>query len=66
VYGSSQYQGLGIAESQGIADIERILKYSQIYDDITGQLIQASTERLKLEISCNGQILPLPYANLLG
>jgi hypothetical protein len=62
VYGSSQYQGLGIAESQGIAYVERVLTYSQIYGDITGQLIQAFMEQFKLEISCKRPILPLPYA----
>jgi hypothetical protein len=38
-----------------------MLKYSHIDDDITGQLIRASVEQLKLEIGCNGPTLSLPY-----
>jgi hypothetical protein len=41
-YGPIEYQGPGIPNlytSQGISHIERILKYSHLDDDITGQLI---------------------------
>jgi hypothetical protein len=64
VYGPIEYQGLGIPDlytSQGISHIERILKYSNLDDDITGQLIRAPVEQLKLEIVCNGPSLSLPY-----
>jgi hypothetical protein len=64
VYGPIEYQGLGIPDlytSQGISHIERILKYSHLDDDITGQLTGASVEQLKLEIGCNGPTLSLPY-----
>jgi hypothetical protein len=60
VYGPIKYQGLGIP---GISHIERILKYSHLDDDITGQLIRASVEQLKLEIGCNGPTLSLPYVD---
>jgi hypothetical protein len=66
VYGPIEYQGLGIPNlyiSQGISHIERILKYSHLDDDITGQLIRASVEQLKLEIGCNGPTLSLPYVH---
>jgi hypothetical protein len=59
-----EYQGLGIPDlytSQGISHIERILKYSHLDDEITGQLIRASVEQLKLELGCNGPTLSLPY-----
>jgi hypothetical protein len=49
VYGPIEYQGLGIPNlytSQGIAHIERILKYSHIDDDVTGHLMQVSMEHL--------------------
>jgi hypothetical protein len=69
VYGPIEYQGLGISDlytSQGISHIERVLKYSHLDDDdddddVTGQLIRASVEQLKLEIGCNGPALSLPY-----
>jgi hypothetical protein len=66
VYGSIEYQGLGVPNlftSQGISPIERILKYSHLEDDMTGQLIRVSVEQLKLEIGCNGPTLSLPYAD---
>jgi hypothetical protein len=69
VYGPIQQQGLGIPNlytSQGIAHIKRILKYSPIEEDITGQLIRASMEQLKLEIGCNGPTLSLPYSVFAG
>jgi len=69
VYGTIQYQGLGVPNlytSQGIAHIDRILKYSHIGDDTTGQLIRASMEQLKLEIGYNGPTLSLPYADFAG
>ncbi len=65
-YGPIEYQGLGIPNlytSQGISHIERIPKYSCLDVDITGQLIRASVEQLKLEIGCNGPVLSLPYAD---
>jgi hypothetical protein len=51
-----------LCTSQGIANIERILKYSYIDDGITGRLIRASMKQLKLEIDRNGPTLRLPYA----
>jgi hypothetical protein len=51
---------------QGIAHIVRILKYSPIDDNITGQLIRASMEQLKLDIGCNGPTLSLPYDDFSG
>jgi hypothetical protein len=69
-YGPVQYQGLGIPnlyKSQGISHIERILKFSHIHEDITGQLIRASAEQLKLEIGCIGPTLyHSPTPTLLG
>jgi hypothetical protein len=64
VYGPIEYQGLGIPDlytSKGISHIERILKCSHLDDDITGQLIRASVEQLKLEVGCNGPTLSVPY-----
>jgi hypothetical protein len=57
VYGPIEYQGLGIPNlytSQGISHIERILKYSHIDDDITGQLIRASRGTTQARDRCNG------------
>jgi hypothetical protein len=63
VYAPIKYQGLGIPNlyiSEGTSHIERILKYRHLDDDITGQVVRASVEQLKLEIGCNEPTLSLP------
>jgi hypothetical protein len=65
----AQHSAFGIPNlctSRGIANIERILKYRYIDDEISGQLIRASTEQLKLEIGRNGPTLSLPCAEFAG
>lgn len=64
VFGLSKFQGLGVPDlfvSQGIAHIEFILRYSHHPTHLTGQLIRASMEQLKLESGCNSPVFALPY-----
>jgi hypothetical protein len=64
VYGPIEYQGLGIPICTQSRDfhIERILKYSHIDDDITGQLIRASVEQLNSRSGAMDPPYP-PYAD---
>ena len=64
VYGPVRLQGLGIPclfTYQMVDHIQRVLKFCQAKEHLTGQLLRQSLEATKLEISCEGPMLTKSY-----
>ena len=65
VHGPTKYQGLGIPDlylEQGIAHIEQIAKHCHTTSSITGQLLCASIQELKVEVGCPGSLFSIDFA----
>lgn len=64
VHGPVACQGVGIPDLwtvQGLAHLDRLIKYGSVADHFNGQLIRASTEQMKLELGINGPLFSTDY-----
>ena len=67
VYGPKKYQGIGMSDLytfQQVDHIERIQKFCNAKDHLTGQLIRHTVEVTKLEIGSNGPVFGHNYAQI--
>ena len=69
VFGPKYYQGLAVSSlytHQQVEHIERMLKFGQAKDNITGKLLCQSLEATKLEVGCSGSLLLLSFMEYGG